>query len=195
MRSAENQRVLFDSAGALPPGFVYDANFLTAEEEVALLEAIRQLPLAEALYKAFTAKRRILSFGAGYDFGASVLLPAPPVPPFLHPLRERVSEWTGVASDELIQCTVAEYARGTQLGWHRDLPHFGIVAGVSLRSPCRMRLRPYPHVKGRREGLALTLEPRSAYVMRGVARWGWQHAISPTKDLRYSITFRTMRRA
>jgi alkylated DNA repair dioxygenase AlkB len=37
------------------------------------------------------------------------------------------------------------------------------------------------------------LEPRSAYVLRGVARWRWQHAISPTKALRYSITFRTMR--
>lgn len=33
---------------------------------------------------------------------------------------------------------------------------------------------------------------RSAYAMRGAARWKWQHAISPTKELRYSITFRTL---
>jgi hypothetical protein len=29
--------------------------------------------------------------------------------------------------------------------------------------------------------LVRLLEPRSAYVLRDVARWRWQHAISPTK--------------
>jgi hypothetical protein len=29
--------------------------------------------------------------------------------------------------------------------------------------------------------------------MRGHARWGWQHCVAPTKELRYSITFRTAR--
>ena len=35
--------------------------------------------------------------------------------------------------------------------------------------------------------------PRAAlgYLVRGVARWRWQHAVSPTRELRYSITFRT----
>ena len=37
----------------------------------------------------------------------------------------------------------------------------------------------------------IDLEPRSAYLMRGAARWQWQHALSPTRELRYSITFRT----
>ena len=39
----------------------------------------------------------------------------------------------------------------------------------------------------------LELEPRSAYVLGGAARSAWQHSIPPTKDLRYSITFRTLR--
>lgn len=30
-------------------------------------------------------------------------------------------------------------------------------------------------------------------LMRGEARWGWQHSIPPTKSLRYSITFCTRR--
>ena len=34
---------------------------------------------------------------------------------------------------------------------------------------------------------------RSAYVLKGEARWDWQHAIAPTRELRYSITFRTRR--
>jgi hypothetical protein len=29
--------------------------------------------------------------------------------------------------------------------------------------------------------------------MRGAVRWEWQHAVSPPKELRYSITFRTRR--
>ena len=41
--------------------------------------------------------------------------------------------------------------------------------------------------------LALELQPRSAYCMQGDARWRWQHSIAPTKALRYSITFRTLR--
>ncbi|HEX7256079.1 MAG TPA: hypothetical protein VF236_09155 [Gaiellaceae bacterium] len=37
------------------------------------------------------------------------------------------------------------------------------------------------------------LEPRSGYVLTGPARTSWQHSIPPTKELRYSITFRTLR--
>ena len=37
----------------------------------------------------------------------------------------------------------------------------------------------------------LELEPRSVYVMRGPIRWQWQHSMLPTRELRYSITFRT----
>jgi hypothetical protein len=41
-------------------------------------------------------------------------------------------------------------------------------------------------------GLAQIL-PRSGYVLSGAARYAWQHSIPPTKALRYSITFRTLR--
>jgi alkylated DNA repair dioxygenase AlkB len=192
MRVATEQRELFDG---LPDGLVYHPAFLTPADEASLLADLAALPLEDARYKSFTAKRRIASFGAGYDFDTNALLPASPLPAFLHPLRERVSAWTGIPAAELRQCNVAEYRAGTQLGWHRDVPHFGVVTGISLASPCRMRLRPYPHVKhGKQRALVLVLEPRSAYVLRDEARWRWQHAISPTKALRYSITFRTLAR-
>ncbi|HYC56034.1 MAG TPA: alpha-ketoglutarate-dependent dioxygenase AlkB, partial [Candidatus Binatia bacterium] len=88
---------------------------------------------------------------------------------------------------------IAEYQPGTQLGWHRDVPDFEKITGVSLAGAARMRLRPYPPKKGRRDlTVPLDLQPRSAYAMRGEARWGWQHAISPTKELRYSVTLRTL---
>ena len=188
------QRELF-AESVLPRGFVYRPDFLTEREEESLLAEIDRLPLRAAMYRVFTAKRRILSFGAGYDFTSNRPTPAPPLPDFLRALRERAAAWAAVAPDELSQSTIAEYSSGTQLGWHRDVPTFGIVVGISLLSPCRMRLRPYPHVKGeKRAATAVALEPRSIYVFRDEARWRWQHAISPTKALRYSITFRTMRR-
>jgi len=57
-----------------------------------------------------------------------------------------------------------------------------------------MRFRPYPPAEGwTRAILYLDLAPRSAYIIRDAARWQWQHSISPTKELRYSITFRTLR--
>jgi alkylated DNA repair dioxygenase AlkB len=90
---------------------------------------------------------------------------------------------------------VAEYRASTQLGWHRDVPEFTLVVGISLLGAARLRLRRYPHVTGQRERSAsLDVAPRSIYSLRGEARWDWQHAISPTKTLRYSITFRALRR-
>ena len=41
----------------------------------------------------------------------------------------------------------------------------------------------------------LDLEPRSGYDLAGEARTAWQHHLPPAKALRYSITFRTLRRA
>jgi alkylated DNA repair dioxygenase AlkB len=44
-----------------------------------------------------------------------------------------------------------------------------------------------------RSSFRLPLAPRSAYVLGGEARTGWQHTISPQKAERYSVTFRTVR--
>jgi alkylated DNA repair dioxygenase AlkB len=49
-------------------------------------------------------------------------------------------------------------------------------------------------IKGEREVAAIELEPRSAYVLSGKARWSWQHSIPSTRELRYSVTFRTLKR-
>jgi alkylated DNA repair dioxygenase AlkB len=38
-------------------------------------------------------------------------------------------------------------------------------------------------------------EPRSAYLLRGASRTVWEHSIPPVDALRYSVTFRDLRRA
>jgi alkylated DNA repair dioxygenase AlkB len=189
------QEQLFDSQSHGPEGFVYQPAFIGQQEEALLLQAIEQLPLQEAHYKQFIAKRRTLSYGAQYDFGSNTLSAAPPVPGFLLPLREKVAHWVGLPADHFTHALVSEYRPGTPLGWHRDVPNFEIIVGVSLRSACRMRLRPYrPGERNRREDvIVLELQPRSAYQIRDTARWSWQHSIVATPQQRYSITFRTAR--
>ena len=188
------QRSLFARTPSLPDGLVYRLDFLTIDEERALLVEIGRLPLVGARYKAFTAKRRILGYGTGYDFDHNDLVAAPPVPPFLLALRERAAPVAGLPAARFSQALVAEYRAGTTLGWHRDAPPFGTVVGISLAANCRLRFRPYPPKPGRAmDGFELRLEPRSIYVLRDDARWRWQHHVPSTKALRYSITFRTLR--
>jgi alkylated DNA repair dioxygenase AlkB len=154
---------------------------------------IATLPLEEARYKDYTAKRRAVSFGFDYDFSYSALRPAPDIPEILLPLRSRVAAWLRVPPDAIRHALVAEYRPGTALGWHRDVPDFELVCGISLAAAARMRFRPFPPTGNRKEVLSLELAPRSAYVLRGDARWRWQHSIPPTKALRYSVTFRTLK--
>jgi alkylated DNA repair dioxygenase AlkB len=192
---AIRQPDLFAAGLGWPDGFRYTEAFLSTADEAALLTEIARLPFANARYKEWTANRRVMSYGGRYDFSANELKPAGPVPPFLHDLRAAAAQFVGVRSDELTHALVAEYRAGTQLGWHRDVPEFELVVGVSLLASARMRLRRYPHVVGRgNRSLAIDLAPRSAYSLRGEARSSWQHAISPTPGLRYSITFRSLRR-
>ena len=191
---AELQSSLFGDAPSGPAGLVYEPAFLSLQEERSLLEHIAALPFHGASYKEWTARRRVVSFGGRFDFDRNVLVEAAPLPDFLHPLRERVAQWCRVQPREFQHALVSEYSVGTPLGWHRDAPCFEMVAGISLAGVARMRWRPYPPRAGTaRATFALDLPQRSAYIMRGPARWDWQHAVSPTRMLRYSITFRTLR--
>ena len=191
--STAPQGALFDSAPAWPPGLVYQPELITPAEERALLEQIAGLEFTSARYREWTARRRVARFGGQFDFTRNVLVEAEPVPAFLSALREKIGAWCGVMPSGFRHVLVSEYAPGTPLGWHRDAPCFGTVAGLSLAGECRMRWRPYSSQPNARATLVLDPAPRSAYVMKGPARWDWQHAISPTKRLRYSITFRTLR--
>jgi alkylated DNA repair dioxygenase AlkB len=189
------QQDFFQPSVELPEGFRHEPLFLSREEEEHLLAEIRGLPLQEARYRQYTARRRTVSYGFEYDFNAGSLNSAPGFPPFLLPLRDKAANWLEVPPEALIHGLISEYRPGTPLGWHRDVPDFGRIFGVSLAGACRMRLRPWrPGGPQRRHDvIVLDLAPRSAYQMSGTARWGWQHSIAPTRELRYSITFRTRR--
>jgi alkylated DNA repair dioxygenase AlkB len=181
-------------APALPEGLRYETGFLGLQEEAALVEQIAALPLTPMQYRGYTALRRTVSYGGSYDFSAGRLEPTDPIADWLLPLRDKAAAWLGLSPHAFTQALVAEYRPGTPLGWHRDVPDFEDIVGISLGNPAVMRFRPYPPREPKRaDVIKLTLEPRSIYLLRGAARWAWQHSVAPTKELRYSITLRTAR--
>lgn len=188
---AATQGELFAPATAWPDGLRYEAEFLSPEEEGSLLDTIAALPLQQMQYRQFTARRRVVSYGGRYDFSRLELTDAPPIPEWLQPLRRRAAAWAGVPADAIDHALVAEYSPGTPLGWHRDVPEFAAIIGVSLGAVARMRFRRYPPRRPGRAEFHIDLAPRSIYTLQHDARWQWQHSVSPTRALRYSITLRT----
>lgn len=180
----------------LPSGFRYEDAFLTADDEAGLLARIGEVVFSDFEMRGVVARRRVAFFGQAYDASR----PAGPMPAFLDPLRARAADWAGIDAGALAMALINEYRPGTPIGWHRDAPPYDIVIGVSLGSPCRMRLRPYVSpaahaASGARRTATheLALEPRSIYLISGPARSAFEHSIPAVDALRYSITFRTLR--
>ena len=189
--------VLFDASSQVPEGFIYRQNFVSAAEEQELIREIQKIQLEPFKYYQFTGQRRTANFGWQYEFGASEITAAPEMPPFLLPLRTRAGKVFNIDPTSLIQTSIIEYSTGSPIGWHRDIPYFGIVVGVSLGAACRMRFRKYSRVRSKKlnrdEVLSIELQPRSIYLMSGASREIWQHSIAPVKELRYAIMMRTLR--
>ena len=183
---------LFGSDPRLPEGLVYRPALLSPEEEEALVGRVAGLPFRPFEFQGFVGKRETVSFGWSYRFDGSGLAPAEPIPDWLLPVRERAAALAGIEAEALEHALLIRYGEGAGLGWHRDRPVFGDVVGISLLAPAPLRFR--RRVSGKWQRFTLEAEPRSAYLLRGAARDEWEHSIPPVAALRYSITFRTMRR-
>jgi hypothetical protein len=176
----------------LPNGFIYHPDLLTQDEERILLEQISALELAPVEFRGFIAKRRAIHFGVGYDFDDRAVTPAPSMPHFLIPVREKAAAIATLPPESFTEALVMEYPAGAVIGWHRDAPKFGpTVLGISLGSAARMRFKRTTR-DAKVERASIILEPRSAYAMTGAARSQWQHSIPAVDSLRYSITFRSV---
>ena len=186
-----SQLNLFGAGPALPDGFKYQAELVSPHDEAALLEQVKRLPFKDFEFHGFTGKRRVVSFGWQYDFNDSLLHKTDDMPPFLLSLRERAAGFAEMDPGRLQHVLVTEYGPGAAIGWHRDKAVFGEVIGISLLSPCTFRFRKKAGASWERH--SLPLEPRSAYLLHGPARTEWEHSIPAVTELRYSITFRTMK--
>jgi alkylated DNA repair dioxygenase AlkB len=175
-----------------PEGIVYRPELLSVEEEAELVERLSSLRFDPIVLHGQAAKRTGRHYGLDYDYGAREPMPGEPVPRWLLPVRAKAAELAGHDPEELVEILVQRYPPGATIGWHRDAPAFGTVIGVSLGGYSRLRFQ-----RGKRERRRVwevQLEPRSGYVLTGEARRSWEHSIPPTKELRYSITLRTLRK-
>lgn len=191
------QESLFHTS--LLPGFDYRERFLTEGEERQLLHEFDRIEFSKVEMRGGVAKRRTAHYGWTYGYERRRSEPGIPIPDFLLEVRRRVAEWAGLDAAAFAEALITEYPQGAPIGWHRDAPMFGDVAGISLGAACRMKFRPYvspkdvPVVGVRRTTHELELAPRSAYLIRGMARREYEHSIPPVEQQRYSVTFRTMR--
>jgi DNA oxidative demethylase len=176
----------------LPPGLIFLPEFLTPAEENELLTFIVRMDFRTLQMHGVTAKRRIKQFGWHYAFESYQLTPADPIPANFASIAARSAALAGIDASEWAEALVTEYPPGSGIGWHRDAPPFGIVAGISLQGACRMRFQ--TGAGPSRITSAIQLPSRSMYLLTGEVRTKWQHMILPTRDQRYSITFRTLRK-
>ena len=189
-RPAEYQQELFPLGGA-PDGLLFEPEAMTPTEEAAFIEVIKELPFGTFRMHGVDARRHVIRYGAHYVAGSAEMRPTSEFPLALEPLRERAAAHIGIPIHLLSESLVTEYPPGAGIGWHRDSPPFGIVAGISFGGSCRMR---FQRGEGpQRQTWTMELPPRSLYVMSGSAREEWQHSIPPVRETRWSITFRTLR--
>jgi alkylated DNA repair dioxygenase AlkB len=190
--AARRQRALFEADEvALPEGFRHQEDSLSRGEHEQLLARVSALEFGEIKMRGVVARRRIAQFGWRYSFESFKLTPGAEPPDYLVALQGRAEAFADAPAGSLSEILVTEYQPGATIGWHRDAPPFDVVVGISLLSPCRFRFR-----RGRTgawETTEVLLAPRSIYVLTGPARREWQHSIPAVTELRYSITFRTMR--
>jgi alkylated DNA repair dioxygenase AlkB len=176
----------------LPEGFEYRADWVTPEEEQRLLRCIENLRFSEVRMHGVVARRKVVHFGWDYGYDSWQITPTDPIPDWLLPLRTRAAGVLRLPEDAIQEVLVTRYESGAGIGWHRDAPMFGpAVLGVSLVGRCRMRFQ--RTIGGKRQTAETVLEPRSSYVLGGAARFAWQHSIPAAKELRFSITFRTLK--
>jgi alkylated DNA repair protein (DNA oxidative demethylase) len=177
-------------AQTLLAGLDYREDFISPEDERALLEQLGTMDLAPFRFHGWTDNRKTQSYGWRYDFDDASFRPTEPIPDWLQPLRKKTAALAEVPPDEIAHVLVARYDPGAGIGWHKDRSVFDRVVGISLNAPATLRFRQRDGSSFRR--FSLPVEPRSAYLLSGEARDEWEHSIAPGDELRFSITFRTL---
>jgi len=132
MAGVNRDSSLFEVSAKVPDGSICHQNFISEAEEHELIREIQKLHLTPFKNYQFIGKRRTASFGWQYEFGTSEITTAPDMPAFLLLVRTRAGNFFGIDPNSLIQASIIEYSTGSPIGWHRDIPHFGIVVGISL---------------------------------------------------------------
>ena len=170
-------------------GLEYFPEVVNVDQEDALLDLVASLEFRSITMRGMTARRRVACFGFDYQYQGRSVVEMEPIPQELLNVKAQCSETAGVV-DSFDQVIVSCYPPGAGIGWHVDSPVFGdVILGMSLGSAARLQFR----IRGSsRMAASLLVSSRSLYMLSGPARTEWQHRVAPVKDVRYSLTFRTV---
>lgn len=173
--------------GTAPDGLSYVADFLNPEEHAALLRELQALEYEHDVFRGQRLKRGYAQFGYAYVSTGRKLERVADMPDFLRSVIEK-AQAIHQGCEPFNQCIVTHYPPNSGIGWHTDAPRFGeCVVGVSLGGEARFQFRP----NGSEEvSYEIWADPGSMYLMRGPARWEFQHQVVPVKAERFSLTFR-----
>lgn len=185
---------LFPVEPAFPEGFSYIPDFLSEFEETELGKEIFKIELQNFNFQGFKANRKVASFGYDYSFDNGSLTRGKDIPKAFDFLIEKVSEHLSLSPHKFAELLITEYPIDSVINWHRDAPPFDLIAGISLMADCTFRLRPHDKTKqGRASVISFPVKRRSLYIIKGPARSDWQHSTTPVKQVRYSVTLRTLK--
>jgi alkylated DNA repair dioxygenase AlkB len=164
------------------PGLIVVPNFISGPGEAALLSIVDANPWMGGM------QRRVQHYGYIYDYKRRTVDPSMrlgALPDWAGVVAERLHDdgWIAAAPDQMI---VNEYLPGQGIAPHIDCePCFGdTVLSLSLGSDCVMDLI---HTRSGAK-IPVRLPRRSLLVMRGEARYTWQHGIAPRKTDRFAGT-------
>lgn len=167
-------------------GLSLHPNFITEEEETALLAAV------DASEWDTRLSRRTQHYGYRYDYRSrEASTPVGPLPEWCLFLAQRLVDQglLHVMPDQMI---VNEYKPGQGIAAHTDSNVFDDgIASISLGYAATMEFSQW------KDAPKKVLLPRcSALVMHREARYKWRHAIPPNAqaDRRVSLTFRHMKK-
>jgi alkylated DNA repair dioxygenase AlkB len=187
-------QTLFPVEKNYPEGFQYFPDFITEQEEQQLLKEISSIQLNTFNFQGYEAKRKVASFGYDYSFDKRTVSKGKEIPIAFDWLILRVALKLSLSAEKFAELLITEYPIGSVINWHRDAPPFDVIAGISLNSACVFKLRPHEKLnQSRGNTISIPVQRRSLYIIQGLARSDWQHSISPVKQVRYSITLRTMK--
>jgi alkylated DNA repair dioxygenase AlkB len=182
----------YDQKIASIPGLAYLPEYMTVEEEAALVRQIDAMPWDT------NWERRRQSYGATY--GPSEGLQRP-LPDWGLALAERMHR-EGLSERPFDQMLVNEYEPGQGIALHHDHKPFDrTVVSLSLLSAVVMDFRN----PGAGKRSSMLLGRRSLLILTDEARYIWQHGIARRKNDRWegtvvprhrrlSVTFRLRRR-
>ena len=184
---------------AWPRGLRLLHEIMKPQTEIALIGMIERSGLEYPAY-APDGGRASMSFGWKFDFATDSFRECAPLPDGFAAIRGTAAAHAGLPAEDLVECLLNRYDPGAEIPPHFDKSVWDCVIGVSLGIGITMHFvkdggeaEASEAEGGKVEGgkVEVELPRRSLYILGDDARHVFKHGLPPTRETRWSITFRS----